>query len=38
MDLMIGSHARALGLILVTNNVSEFGRIPGLTVENWVED
>lgn len=32
---MIAGHARARGLILVTNNVAEFGRVPGLRMENW---
>jgi tRNA(fMet)-specific endonuclease VapC len=36
MDMLIGSQARSLDLILVTNNVREFQRIPELTVENWV--
>lgn len=35
-DLMIAGHARSEGLILVTNNVCEFERVPGLRVENWV--
>jgi tRNA(fMet)-specific endonuclease VapC len=35
-DLLIAAHARCLGLVLVTNNVREFGRIPGLIVENWM--
>lgn len=35
-DMMIAGHARALGLILVTNNRREFNRVPGLRVENWV--
>lgn len=35
-DQMIAGHARSLGLIAVTNNVSEFSRVPGLRVENWV--
>ena len=34
-DLFIAAHARSLGLRLVTNNTSEFGRVKGLTVENW---
>jgi len=34
-DMMIAGHARALGLILVTNNQREFDRVPGLRVENW---
>lgn len=35
-DMMIAGHARAQGLILVTNNIREFERVPGLRVENWV--
>jgi len=35
-DMMIAGHARAMGLILVTNNMKEFKRAPGLRVENWV--
>ena len=38
MDLMIASHARSRGDILVTNNLKEFKRIPGLTLENWIEN
>ena len=34
-DLFMAAHARSLGLTLVTNNVREFGRVPGLQVENW---
>ncbi len=34
-DMLIGAHARAEGLTLVTNNEREFRRIPGLLVENW---
>lgn len=37
-DLHIAGHARSAGLVLVTNNVSEFARIPALEVENWVAD
>ncbi|MBC7625094.1 MAG: type II toxin-antitoxin system VapC family toxin [Aeromicrobium sp.] len=36
-DLWIAAHALAEGLILVTNNVSEFKRIKGLKVENWAK-
>jgi tRNA(fMet)-specific endonuclease VapC len=36
-DLLIGAHAHALGLTLVTGNMREFNRIPGLSVENWLE-
>ena len=35
-DMMIAGHARSLGLILVTNNIKEFERVPGLRIENWV--
>jgi tRNA(fMet)-specific endonuclease VapC len=34
-DTLIAAHARCLGLTLVTNNTREFGRVPGLKVENW---
>jgi tRNA(fMet)-specific endonuclease VapC len=34
-DMMIAGHARALGLILVSNNMKEFERVPGLRLENW---
>ncbi|MCY0387421.1 tRNA(fMet)-specific endonuclease VapC [Robbsia sp. Bb-Pol-6] len=36
-DQMIAGHARAEGLILVTNNLREFERVPGLRVEDWTE-
>lgn len=35
-DLWIAAHALATKLILVTNNLTEFKRVPGLRVENWV--
>ena len=35
-DLLIGAQALAASLTLVTNNLREFERIPGLTCENWV--
>lgn len=34
-DLFIAAHARARGLTLVTNNVAEFERVQGLSLENW---
>ncbi|QBQ15036.1 type II toxin-antitoxin system tRNA(fMet)-specific endonuclease VapC [Acinetobacter haemolyticus] len=34
-DLHIAAHARSRGLILVTNNMREFERVPALQVENW---
>lgn len=36
-DLWIAAHALANKLILVTNNVAEFERVPELRVENWVD-
>jgi len=36
MDLLIASQALDRGITLVTNNVREFSRIPGLIWENWV--
>ncbi|HSW03004.1 type II toxin-antitoxin system VapC family toxin [Aquabacterium sp.] len=35
-DLFIAAHARALGLTLVTHNLREFQRVPGLQVEDWI--
>jgi len=34
-DLLIAAHARCLSLTLATNNTREFGRVPGLKIENW---
>ena len=36
-DLMIAAHARAMGAIVVTNNVKDFERVKGLAVENWTK-
>jgi tRNA(fMet)-specific endonuclease VapC len=35
-DMLIGAHAKALNMILVTNNTKEFERITELKIENWV--
>jgi tRNA(fMet)-specific endonuclease VapC len=35
-DMLIAAHALALGLAVVTDNVREFSRVPGLQVENWL--
>lgn len=35
-DIHIAGHARSEGLALVTHNVSEFERVPGLELENWI--
>ena len=37
MDMLIAAHARAEKLILVTNNVREFARVPDLPIENWAQ-
>lgn len=36
-DLHIAAHARSEGLVLVTNNLGEFSRVPALLTENWVQ-
>jgi tRNA(fMet)-specific endonuclease VapC len=35
--MLIAGHAKAEELVLVTNNVREFERVPGLEIENWAE-
>jgi len=35
-DMLIGAHARSESMIVVTNNMREFARMPGVRVENWV--
>ena len=34
-DMHIAAHARSEGLVLVTNNMREFARVPALEAENW---
>ena len=34
-DMQIAAHARSEGLIVVTNNIREFSRMPGVRVETW---
>jgi tRNA(fMet)-specific endonuclease VapC len=36
LDTLMAAHALSLGLTVVTHNTKHFGRVPGLTVENWV--
>ena len=36
-DMLIAAHAYSEGMIQVTNNTSEFSRISGLNIENWVQ-
>ena len=37
LDMLIASHALALDLTLVTNNLKEFQRVPSLKLENWCD-
>jgi tRNA(fMet)-specific endonuclease VapC len=37
-DVLIAGQAVARGLTLITNNVSEFQRVSGLTLEDWQSD
>ena len=34
-DMHIAAHARSEGLVLVTNNMGEFARVPALEAEKW---
>ncbi len=36
-DLLIAAHALANDLTVITANVGEFSRVPGLKVENWLQ-
>ena len=36
LDALIAAHALSLQATLVTNNLAEFERIPGLQLDNWV--
>ena len=35
LDTLIAAHACSRGLTIVTDNVSEFQRVPGLQIESW---
>ena len=37
LDMLIAGHAKAENMILVTNNIKEFNRVPDLDIENWVK-
>ena len=37
LDMLIAAHARSERMILVTNNIREFERVPNLELENWAE-
>lgn len=36
LDMLIASHAKALGMTIVTNNTNEFKRVSGLKLEDWL--
>lgn len=36
LDMLIAAHALSVSCTLVTNNEKEFGRIPTLKIDNWV--
>jgi len=38
LDTLIGSHACALDVILVTHNTREFAQIEGLRLEDWLKN
>jgi tRNA(fMet)-specific endonuclease VapC len=38
LDTLIAAHALSLDVTLVSDNVREFGRVPGLSVVNWAVD
>lgn len=35
LDIMIAAHALSQQALLVTNNTSEFAKVPGLQLDNW---
>ncbi len=36
-DMLIAAHALSRDLTLITANVGEFSRVPGLSTENWLD-
>lgn len=36
LDKLIAAHAVSLGATVVTNNMRDFAKYPGVTVENWL--
>lgn len=37
LDKLIAAHAVSLGVTLVTNNVADFAKNPGVVLENWLD-
>ena len=37
-DMLIAAHAIHANLTLVSDNVKEFERVPGLKLENWLRE
>jgi tRNA(fMet)-specific endonuclease VapC len=38
LDKLIAAHAASLNVTVVTNNVKDFGKYPGVVTENWLEE
>ena len=36
-DLLIAAHAQSVAATVVANNVKDFGRVKGLSAENWLQ-
>jgi tRNA(fMet)-specific endonuclease VapC len=36
LDKLIAAHAASLNLIIITNNLKDFAKYPGLMTENWL--
>jgi tRNA(fMet)-specific endonuclease VapC len=36
LDKLIAAHAVSLNVVLVTNNMKDFAKYPGVTTENWL--
>jgi tRNA(fMet)-specific endonuclease VapC len=37
LDKLIAAHAKSLNLMVVTNNIDDFARYPGVLAENWLD-
>jgi tRNA(fMet)-specific endonuclease VapC len=37
LDKLIAAHAMAMNVTVVTNNMKDFAKYPGLSMENWLE-